>query len=169
LNELILILGAGIFQKSFILTAVNNNYNIILFDKYEPTWIKDFASISFFNIDISNTKECLKKAREYSLNAVVSPYNDAGILSCSLIANEQKLPGPGLFASELSRNKSKFRGFLKTNKFRTPLCYEVSSTENLKEVSKILVVPAVIKPNDGSGSRGVFYIGSIDELDFRYE
>jgi len=168
MNEQILVLGAGIFQKSFITTAIESGYNILLFDKVRPNWLTDVKEIDFYNIDISDLDLCTQYSTNFNFKGVVSPYNDAGILSASNIAEQNSLPGPGLAPAKLSRNKFQFRSFLQTHGFHSPYCLQINNETEKNDLVNKFPFPAVIKPNDGSGSRGVFYIESLTDFKNRY-
>lgn len=168
MNEQILVLGAGNFQKSFIVTVIKRGYKVLLFDKVQPDWLPDFEEIDFYNIDISDVDLCMQYSKQHEFIGVVSPYNDAGILSAALIAANNSLPGPGLVPAKLSRDKLQFRSFLQNQGFNSPNCVAIKNETDINDLVSNFLFPAVIKPNDGSGSRGVFYVESLRDFNSRY-
>ena len=168
MNKKILVLGAGSFQKSFVFTAIKRGYKVLLFDKVQPNWLPDFEEIDFYNIDISDVDLCTQYSKQLEFVGVVSPYNDAGILSAAHIAVKNSLPGPGLVPAKLSRDKFQFRRFLQSHGLNSPNCLAIKNETDINDLGSNFLFPAVIKPNDGSGSRGVFYIESLSDFNSRY-
>lgn len=168
MNKQILVLGAGSFQKSFVFTAIKRGYKVLLFDKVQPNWSADFEETEFYNIDISDINLCTQYSKQLEFVGVVSPYNDAGILSAAQIAAQNSLPGPGLVPAKLSRDKFQFRSFLQSHGFNSPNCLAIKNETDISDLVSKFLFPAVIKPNDGSGSRGVFYVESLNDFKSRY-
>ena len=163
----ILILGAGKAQAAFVQHCLAKGHDIYLVDGNKDVLSNaiDHKSLHKQLIDITKADEVLTYAKRINPDAVIAPSNDAGLLSAAIVADHIGVPGPGLFAAQNSRNKFKFRKLLWFTGLTTPwyLQADKSNTEDL--IPKIPSYPCVIKPVQGSGSKGVRFLASASDLE----
>jgi biotin carboxylase len=162
----ILILGAGKAQAAFIQHALSKGHDIYLVDGNSSVFSNGITHLNLHTktIDITNSDEVLAYATTIIPDAVIAPSNDAGLISATIVASHFRIPGPGLFAAQNSRNKFKFRKLLQSKGLTSPwfLMTDLSSIHHLGD--EIPGYPCVIKPVQGSGSKGVRFLSSASDL-----
>ena len=124
----------------------------------------EHPNLVFETIDITDSNQVLAYAKKVIPEAVIAPSNDAGIIAATIVAEFFKIPGPGNFATENSRDKFKFRRLLHANGLTTPWFLKVNPLEDFDSIGKIPSFPCVIKPVQGSGSKGVRYLASASDF-----
>jgi biotin carboxylase len=163
----ILILGAGTAQAEFIQHCLANGHEVHLADGNKDAISNGIShnNLKIETLDITNPEEVLSYAKRIIPEAVIAPSNDAGLISATLVAEHMGIPGPGIFATQNSRNKFLFRNLLKSAGFTTPWFMQVNKS-NIEGLSaEIPSYPCVIKPVQGSGSVGVRYLATASDLD----
>jgi biotin carboxylase len=157
----VLVLGGGIGQLDFINYCVSQNYEVHIFDGSEnpvSLAIKD-SRVIHYCVDIKDADSALEIARSILPDCVIAPSNDAGIITSAVIAEYFGLPGPGVFAAKLSRDKYRLRELTRETGIRSPWFkkVELESKFDLLSLSEVKF-PCVVKPISGSGSKGVLYV-----------
>ncbi|MBR5615587.1 MAG: ATP-grasp domain-containing protein, partial [Clostridia bacterium] len=125
--------------------AVDGNPNAVGF-----AYAHEYAAVNIVDKDA-----CLAYAREHQIDGVMTAATDYGVLSASHIAAEMNLPGNPYAAAELIKNKYQIRKRLfEAHIDDTEQAYEIRSMEDLDLVREKIHYPVMVKPCDGSGSRG---------------
>lgn len=157
----VLVLGGGIGQLDFINYCVSQNCEVHIFDGSEnpaSLAIKDSRIIHYW-VDIKDPDSALQIARRILPDCVIAPSNDAGIIASAVIAEYLGLPGPGVYAAKLSRDKYRLRELTHESGITSPWFkkVEVGGKADRLALSEVKF-PCVVKPVSGSGSKGVFYV-----------
>ena len=160
----ILIIGAGFLQTFVIKKAKELGYYVLAVDGNENAVGKEFAD-EFAHINIVDKEACLAYAREKKIDGVMTAATDYGVLSAAYIAENLGLPSISMKAAKLIKNKYKIRKCLFENRVDdSEQAYEINRETDLKALKDKLVYPVMVKPCDGSGSRGAARVDSADEL-----
>lgn len=150
----ILIIGAGFLQSFVIKRAKEMGYFTIAVDADPNAMGFDYCD-RYAVINIVDEKACLEFARKEEIDGVLTAATDYGVLTASYIAQEMGLPGLNYKSAQLIKNKYLVRKCLFENHVDdTEQTYEVDSTTDLAALAKKLNYPVMVKPCDGSGSRG---------------
>jgi|688.fasta_scaffold106686_3 biotin carboxylase len=157
----VLVLGGGIGQLDFINFCVSQNCEVHIFDGSEnpaSLAIND-SKVIHYCVDIRDSDSALQIARRILPDCVIAPSNDAGIIAAAVIAESLGLPGPGVYAAKLSRDKYRMRELTRESGIISPWFkkVEVGGDSDLLALSEVRF-PCVVKPVNGSGSKGVFYV-----------
>ncbi len=161
----ILIIGAGFLQSFVIKKAKIMGYYTIAVDG-DPNAIGFQYADKYKTIDIVDEEACLKFAKENQIDGVLTAATDFGVLTTAYIANEMGLFGLKYETAQKIKNKYLVRKCLYENKVDdTEQTFEVSSDTNLQQLSKKLHYPVMVKPCDGSGSRGASRVDKPEELE----
>lgn len=162
----LLILGAG-FLQSFVFKKANQlGYHTIAADK-NPKSIGFQYADEYGIIDIVNPEECFEFAKNKNIDGVMTAATDYGVLAASYIAQELSLPGINFDSAKLIKNKHSVRKlFFESNIDDVSQYYEVKSIDNLNQIAKTIKYPVMVKPSDGSGSKGA---KRVDEKEQLYE
>ena len=150
----LLVIGAGFLQDFVICKAKSMGYETLAVDG-NPDAIGFRHADKYKVINIVDEKACLEFAREEKIDGVLTAATDYGVLTASYIAQEMQLPGLRYDVAKLIKNKYLVRKCLhKYHVDDTAQAYEASEDTDLEDLSEKVVFPVMVKPCDGSGSRG---------------
>ena len=165
----ILILRAGFLQQFLCKRAKELGLYVMALDGDADSEGFAYADKTGI-IRVADEDACLQFARENQPDGVVTAANDFGIISMSRIAEEQHLPGVNVETAKIIKNKAKVRKALYEAHVDDSDCfYEITETASLEEIKALVRYPLMVKPSDGSGSRGVSKATSFEELQMACE
>lgn len=160
----ILIIGAGFLQDFVIRRAKQMGYFTLSVDA-------DQSAIGFSHADKSSVinivdeKSCLQFAQEEQIDGVLTAATDYGVLTASYIAEHMGLPGLNYETAKLIKNKYLIRKKLfEKHVDDTEQTYEVTADTNIATLAQLLTYPVMVKPCDGSGSRGASRVDHAEDL-----
>ena len=163
----LLVIGAGKYQLPLIMKAKEMELTVIATD-YDPEAIGfkycDYSHV----IDVKNKEKNLEIAQKYNIDGVVSFATEIAMPTVSYIVDELNLPGINYEIMLNATNKLRMRRVFKKSNIPSVDFFEISSLKSLFNASSNLSFPFVLKPSDGSGSRGVTIINSISEITEAY-
>ncbi len=160
----ILIIGAGFLQDFVICKAKSMGYETLAVDA-NPNAVGFKHADKYKVINIVDEKACLQYAKEENIDGVLTAATDYGVLTASYIAKEMGLPGLDYEVAQLIKNKYKVRKKLyESHVDDTEQAYEVNDSTNIVELSNKLTFPVMVKPCDGSGSRGASRVDDKNQL-----
>ena len=160
----ILIIGAGFLQDFVICKSKALGYETLAVDG-NPDAIGFKHADKYKVINIVDEKACLDYAKKERIDGVLTAATDYGVLTAAYIAQEMQLPGLRYDVAKLIKNKYQVRKCLHEHHVDdTEQAYEVSKDTDLNELSEKIVYPVMVKPCDGSGSRGASRVDSKDQL-----
>lgn len=150
----ILIIGAGFLQSFVIKKAKEMGYEALAVDA-DPNAVGFQFANGHEVIDIVDEKACLAYAEKEKIDGVLTAATDYGVLTAAYIAQKMQLPGLNYEAAKLIKNKYLVRKCLYEHRVDdTKPAYEVDEQTDLKLLTKKIAFPVMVKPCDGSGSRG---------------
>jgi biotin carboxylase len=156
----ILILGGSTVQISIIKKAKELGFYVITCD-YLPNNPGHFYADKYYNVSTVDYEEVLKIAQVEKIDAISSYASDPGAYTAAYVAQIMGLKGTGIKAVEVLSNKNNFRKFLNENNFNHP---DFISGSKLEDFEHFKSYPAVLKPVDSSGSKGVVKVKNESEL-----
>lgn len=150
----ILIIGAGFLQSFAIKKARSMGYETLAVDA-DPNAIGFGFADKHEVINIVDEKACLAYAQKENVDGVLTAATDYGVLTASYIAQELGLNGLKYEVAQLIKNKYRVRKCLFEHHVDdTDQAYEVNNNTDIEELASHLNYPVMVKPCDGSGSRG---------------
>ena len=160
----LLMLGGGFLQTFVIKRAKELGYYVLVLDGDSRAMGYSFAD-EHAVINIIDEIACLAYAREKKIDGVLTAATDFSVLSMSRIASELSLPGINYGSAKLIKNKAAVRKCLFDAKADdTGYSYEVSSLEDVPAVLSSIHFPVMVKPCDGSGSRGASKVEKAEDF-----
>lgn len=160
----LLVIGAGFLQNFVIQKAVSMGYETLTVDA-------DANAVGFKHahkhavINIVDEKACLEYAKAEQIDGVVTAATDFGVLSAAYVAQELGLPGLKYEVAQLIKNKYRVRKCLyEAQVDDTEQAYEVNAETDMEALAKKLTYPVMVKPCDGSGSRGASRVDKAVDL-----
>lgn len=160
----VLIIGAGFLQRYVIRKAKELGYYTLAVDG-NPRAVGFADADEYGVVNIIDQEACLDFARRHCVDGVLTAATDYGVLSAAYTAQELHLPGIRYEAAKRVKNKYEVRKCLFEAKADdTGLSYEVTEETDLSAVSNRIGYPVMVKPCDGSGSRGASKVECADEF-----
>lgn len=151
----LLVIGAGFLQTFVIKKAKELGYYVVVVDGNPHAEGFEFAD-TYRCIDIVDEETCLHFAKKEQIDGVLTAATDYGVLTASYIAENMDIPGLKYKTAQLIKNKYLVRKMLYENKVDdTEQAYEITEDTDIVTLASLLTYPIMIKPCDGSGSRGV--------------
>ena len=165
--EKILVLGAGEYQVSGIRKLIEKGYFVVALDGNEKAEGASEAN-EFHQIDIKDTAAVLQFVRLYNWDLIgcICFSTDVPLRTVGKVNEEFHLKGLGLKEVMISTDKSRQRLILEEMNLPIPDHYLIDPAYDIDdELSRVNVnFPCIIKPADGSGSRGVYLVNEEAEL-----
>lgn len=160
----IMIIGAGLLQSYVIRRAKELGYITVCVDG-DPN-APGFKYADYYKvIDIVDEEECLKYAKQMNIDGVITAATDFGVLTVSYIAEKLGLRGNPYKVCEIIKNKYLVRKVLaEKNIDSIPEFHEIENMDDVDKIKKDLKYPVIVKPCDGSGSRGIKKIDHMGDL-----
>lgn len=159
----ILVVGAGEYQVPLIRRARQLGHKVYCVD-YKSNAV-GFAECNGYQcIDVMNMDACLEYARQLGIDAVMTYGATLPLPTVAYIGEKLGLPTLPVKTAEISRSKYKIKKKLYDSGLNIAgkFC-EFTSREDAEHYD--FEYPCVIKPSDGSGSKGVSVVYSEAEID----
>lgn len=150
----LLMLGGGFLQTYVIREAKKCGYYVLVLDG-DPNAMGYAYADEHAVINIVDEEACLAYAREKQVDGVLTAATDFSVLTMSHIAESMGLPGINYKSAKIIKNKAEVRKVLFEAKADdTGYSYEIGSIEEAEKILSEITFPRMVKPVDGSGSRG---------------
>lgn len=160
----LLMLGGGFLQCFVIKKAKQLGYEVHVLDANPQAEGFKYAD-AYAVINIIDEEACLAYARSENVDGVLTAATDYSVLAMSRIASELHLPGINYSSAKLIKNKAEVRRCLfDAQADDTGYSYEISSSQEALSVLPEVKFPVMVKPCDGSGSRGASRVDNPDEF-----
>ena len=131
---------------------------------YLPDNIAHKYSDEYINVSITDKEAVLAVAKEKNIDGILSFACDPGVVTAAYVAQKLGIPAPAPYESAvILQNKGLFRDFLANNGFNVPWHRNYETEEVACEDLINIDFPAVVKPVDLSGSKGVTKVNNIEE------
>ena len=161
----VLVIGAGFLQDFVICKAKSMGYETLAVDA-NPDAVGFRHADKYKVINIVDEQACLAYAKEEQIDGVLTAATDYGVLTAAYIAQELGLPGLKYEVAKLIKNKYRVRKCLYENHVDdTQQAYEVHRDTDISALAAKIVFPVMVKPCDGSGSRGASRVDGAEEFD----
>lgn len=160
----LLMLGGGFLQCFVIKKAKELGYYVLVLDADSKAAGFQLAD-EYAVINIVDEDACLRYAQEHHVNGVLTAATDFSVLTVSHIAEAMHLSGINYQAAKTIKNKAAVRKCLFDAKADdTGYSYEIESTDEIPNILTKVKFPLMMKPVDGSGSRGASRVDSAEEF-----
>ena len=160
----LLMIGAGFLQSFVIQKAKEMGYTTLAVDA-NPHAIGFAQADRHAVINIVDQEACLAYAKQEGIDGVLTAATDYGVLTAAYIAEQLGLPGLDYEAAKRIKNKYLVRKCLYENQVDdTEQAYEVDTQTDIVQLAGKLKYPVMVKPCDGSGSRGASRVDRAEQL-----
>ena len=164
MKKKLLLLGGSHYLLPVIEEAHRLGIHVITCD-YLPDNAAHKYSDEYHNVSIIDKDAVLALARKLEIDGISSFACDPGVVTAAFVAEKLGLPFAGSYESvSILQDKGRFRAFLSDNGFNAPWSGSYKSVDEALADSARFTYPAIVKPVDSAGSKGVRRIDSLDEL-----
>lgn len=158
----ILILGAPVFQIPVVLKAKQMNLYVGIVDINKDAPTIPFAD-EYFCHSIRSVDEILSIAKVFKPDGILIGANDTSVKTAAKVCEKLNLPCISVEAAENSTDKLKMlEAFSKYNVPHPK--YQFVRKNEIDNFTMMIPYPAIAKPVDSSGSRGINIIRNSSEL-----
>jgi biotin carboxylase len=160
----VLFVGAGRHQRRAIVEAKARKLRVAAVDGDPDAPGLREADIAKV-VDFSDVEAVLKATARLKLDGVLTVSADRAVPVVAAIAAARGLPGIGVETAHLMTHKIAMRRRLAEAGVPQPRFAAVRSISERRRAAGEVGFPAVLKPADSGGQRGVFRVESLDEID----
>lgn len=115
--------------------------------------------------DYSNKEDILKLAKKLKIDFIVPSCHDLSMVTCSYVAEKLGLPGYDSYETTLKlHHKDSFRKISNEIQLPAPKALSYDDIRKAKDDYDILPIPAIVKPVDLGGGKGISIVYKIDFL-----
>lgn len=158
----LVIIGANDFQNRLVLKAKNLGYETHVFAWEEGAVGKENADF-FYPVSITEKEKILEICRKIKPCGVLSVASDLAVITVNYVAQELGLPANPEFSVLKCTNKYEMRRAFKENGIPVPRFIKTGKKINSEQFSEMRY-PMIVKPTDRSGSRGIYKVYSLEQL-----
>lgn len=164
----LMILGAGVYQVPILTRAKEKGYYTIAVSPdgdYPGLQIAD----KVYYIDVRDKEKVLEAAAAEKIDGITTDQTDLAMETIAYVAEHLGLPGISYECARLFTDKSLMR--IKGEQLGIPTIRSrvTDTAEEAADFLKELGRPAMIKPVDNQGSRGIFLVHNAEELQEHYD
>ena len=160
----VLFVGAGRHQRRAIVRAQELGLRVVGVDRKSDAPGLQEADVAEA-VDFTDVAAVTDVARRHRVDGVLTVSADRAVPVVAAVADALGLPGIGVQTAHLMTHKIAMRRTLGDAGVPQPRFAAARDLQSARAALATVGVPAVLKPADSGGQRGVFFIGSEDELD----
>lgn len=159
----LLLLGAVPTAIPLIKKARERGVYVISCDYLPENKGHSFANESYY-FSTTDIPAILALSKQLQIDGILSFNSDVSAYTSAVVSDSLHLPGNDPEVINTLTQKCLFRQFLHDNHFNTPRFFSIDNEQDLKERLSEISFPAIVKPVDLSGSKGVIRVGNSIEL-----
>jgi biotin carboxylase len=160
----VLFVGAGRHQRRAILRAKQLGLRVVAVDRNPDAPGLAHADEGAV-VDFVDVEGVIEVARRHRIDGVLTVSADRAVPIVAAVAEELGLPGIGTQTAHLMTHKIAMRRRLAEGGVPQPRFAAVRARREAAPAGDTVGFPAVLKPADSGGQRGLFMLKSFDDLD----
>jgi biotin carboxylase len=160
----VLFVGAGRHQRRAILRAKELGLRVAAVDRNRDAPGLAAADVAKV-VDFADVGAVLKATSRLRIDGVLTVSADRAVPVVAAVAEARGLPGIGVETAHLMTHKVAMRRRLAEHGVPQPRFAAVRTLSETRRAADEVGFPAVLKPADSGGQRGVFRVDSLDDVD----
>src|SRR6059058_4969689 len=160
----VLFVGAGRHQRRAIRRARELGLRVVAVDRNPNALGLGEADVGEM-VDFTDVAAVTEVGRRHTVDGVLTVSADRAVPVVAAVAEALGLPGIGTETAHLMTHKVAMRRRLAEAGVPQPRFAAVRSISERRRAADEVGFPAVLKPADSGGQRGVFRVESLDEID----
>src|SRR4051812_34981674 len=158
--------GSGRHQRRAIVRARELGLRVVAVDRNAEAPGLEVADVGEV-VDFTDVEGVTEVARRHEVDGVLTVSADRAVPVVAAVAEALGLPGIGTETAHLMTHKVAMRRRLAEAGVPQPRFAAARSLHEAYGAAETVGFPAVLKPADSGGQRGVFMLESIDDLEAR--
>lgn len=158
-----LFLGASVSQVEAIRRARDLGHRVVAIDA-DPDAVGFTDADVAETIDFSQVEDVIALARRHRVDGVLAVSTDRAVPIAAAVAQRLGLPGVDPATAHAMTDKYAMRERLAAAGVAQPRHARLAGIEDAAEAFAVIGKPAVLKPTDSGGQRGVFLVESVEDL-----
>lgn len=167
-DKTIMILGASILQLPAIVKALEMGLKVVALDMNPEAIGFSVPGVIQEVISTTDVKAAVNSAKKNKIDGVMTLATDLPMRTVAAVAKECGLIGVSEETAIKATDKAEMREALRAAGVPIPQFYRVANVEEYREAAKTMNNAFMVKPTDGSGSRGVLRVEQVDEEAYLY-
>jgi len=163
-GKTVLFVGAGRHQRRAIQRAKELGVRVVAVDR-NPDAAGLGEADAAETVDFQDTDAVIDVARRQRVDGVLTISADRAVPVVAAVAEALGLPGIGTETAHVMTNKIAMRRQLAEEGVPQPRFAAARTLHEARAAAETVGFPAVLKPADSGGQRGVFRLDSMDDLD----
>ena len=163
-GKTVLFVGAGRHQRRAIQRAKELGVRVVAVDR-NPDAAGLGEADAAETVDFQDTDAVIDVARQQRVDGVLTISADRAVPVVAAVAEALDLPGIGTETAHVMTNKIAMRRQLAEEGVPQPRFAAARTLHEARAAAETVGFPAVLKPADSGGQRGVFRLDSMDDLD----
>src|SRR3954465_7634095 len=160
----VLFVGAGRHQRRAIRRARELGLRVVAVDRNAAALGLGEADVAEV-VDFTDAAAVTEVGRRHGVDGVLTVSADRAVPVVAAVAEALGLPGIGTATAHAMTHKVAMRRRLAEHGVSQPRFAALRSIAERRAALEAVGVPAVLKPADSGGQRGVFKLASLDDLD----
>jgi biotin carboxylase len=160
----VLFVGAGRHQRRAILRAKELGLRVLAVDRNPDAPGLQEADVRFV-VDFSDVEAVLAAIAGESFDGVLTVSADRAVPVVAAVAEARGLPGIGVETAHLMTHKVAMRRRLADAGVPQPRFAALRTLSERRRAADEVGFPAVLKPADSGGQRGIFLVRSVDDIE----
>lgn len=165
MTKKLMILGASILQLPAIEKAKEMGLDVVVVDMNPDAIGFNVPGVEKEIISTIDIQAVISAAKRHKIDGILTLATDMPMRTVAAVAKEMGLIGIDEETALKATNKAEMRKALQLNNVPIPKFYVVRNKDEYKSVVKQFKVPFIVKPADSSGSRGIFEVKDIHNVD----
>ena len=163
-GKTVLFVGAGRHQRRAIVRAQELGLRVVAVDRNETALGLAVADVGE-TVDFQDVERVIEVGRRHRVDGVLTVSADRAVPVVAAVAEELGLPGIGTDVAHAMTHKIAMRRRLADAGVPQPRFAAARDLRAAVAAAETVGFPAVLKPADSGGQRGVFRLESIDDLE----
>jgi biotin carboxylase len=159
----VLFVGAGRNQRRAIARVRELGAHVVAVDRNPdaPGFAEADAGEA---VDFADPDAVAEVGRRHAVDGVLTLASDAAVPVVAAVAERLGLPGIGSAAAHLATNKIAMRRVFAEHGVPQPRFAALRDIAEARAAARTVGFPAVLKPADAAGQRGIYLLRSVDDL-----
>ncbi len=163
MQKTVLFVGAGRHQRRAIRHAGQLGFRVVATDRNpDAPGFAEATESEVVDFDVTSLAEV---GRKHAVDGVVTVASDRAVPVVAAVADELGLAGIGSDTAHRMTHKIAMRRCLAEAGVAQPAFAAARTIHEGKEALQTVGLPAVLKPADSAGQRGLFLLRSVDDLE----
>jgi biotin carboxylase len=162
-GKTVLFVGAGRHQRRAIVRAQELGLRVVAVDR-NPDALGLAVADAGEAVDFQDVESVVEVGRRHAVDGVLTVSADRAVPVVAAVAEALGLPGIGTDAAHLMTNKIAMRRRFAEAGVPQPRFAAARDLREALAAAETVGFPAVLKPADSGGQRGIFRLESVDDL-----